>query len=217
MDQVANFAARGAKPPPSVAIVQGKRAPAPAPSRYGHWFYGEKVAIRKLRPITNEMTAAEVAAATRENLALIGEETRKRIVAKLPAGHNLYRAVRAATLRGAPHLGTCKFGEIITDYDHEKYELMQVFLSNFAGLIDASDTARFLTPMSRRYDQMFFGLHVQVDRAGNPIGFNRRLGSDGVAFQTRDLIKAFFHIASASTGIPPERLRARALPPRAGT
>lgn len=201
------------KAPPGVAIMQ-VREPKAGPSRYGHWFYGEKVARRRLRPITDEMKDEEIAAATRENLALIGEETGRRITARLPAGHNLYKAVRTSTLRGAPHLGACKFGEIVTDYDHEKYDLIQVFLANFAGLLDTTSMARFLKPVSISYDQMFFGLHVQIDRAGNPLGFNHALGANGVAFQTRNLINAFYHVAVASTGLPLDTLKARAAPAR---
>ncbi|MCX8999577.1 hypothetical protein NOF55_20945 [Rhizobiaceae bacterium BDR2-2] len=220
MNNVAMLSGRSAKPEgrrkaPPKAVVEHKQAATPAPSRYGHWFYGEKVAIRKLRQITDDMTAGEVADATRENLALIGEETCKRITAKLPSGHTLHKAVRAATLLSAPHLGACKFGEIITDYEHDRYDLVQVFLANFSGQLDTSDTTHFLKPLSRSYDQMFFGLHVQVDRAGNPLGFNRNLGVNGIAFQTRDLVKAFFHVAATSTGTPEDTLRARATPPRA--
>lgn len=213
MSDIAAFSqarAEHGKLPPQVAIVPRKRPPAQAPSRYGEWFYGEKVASRRLKPITNDMSAEDVATATRANLALIGEETRKRIVARLPAGHALHKAIRAAALRSAPHLGTCKFGEIVTDYDRDKYQLMQVFLANFAGHLDTSAPARFLVPLSKNYDQMFFGLHVEVDRAGNPLGFNRGLGIEGVAFQTRNLLKAFLHIASASTGVAIEEWEARA-------
>lgn len=198
----------GRKPMPGGVIMQVRNAPRAEPSRYGEWFYGEKSAARKkLKPITNEMNDEEVAAATKENLALIGTETAQRIIAKLPKGHNLYQAVRTSTLKAAPHLGACKFGEIITDYDHEKYDLMQVFLANFSGHLDTSKTARFLTPMNRNYDQMFFGLHVQVDRAGNPLGFNQSLGSNGIAFQTKNLLSAFYHVAVASTGLPSELVK----------
>lgn len=197
------------KPMPGSVIMEVKSTPKTDNSRYGEWFYGEKsTARKKLRPITSTMTNEEVAAATKENLALIGTETAQRIIAKLPKGHNLYQAIRTSTLKAAPHLGACKFGEIITDYDHEKYDLMQVFLANFSGRLDTSRKANFLTPVNRNYDQMFFGLHVQVDRAGNPLGFNQSLGSNGVAFQTKNMLSAFYHVAVASTGLPSELVKA---------
>lgn len=218
MDDVAELPHRNTektdrrKAHPSLAIVQSKRQQKQNPTRYGEWFYGEKIAVRKLRSITNEMSDADVAAATKENLALIGEETSRRILARLPPGHTLYKAVRTATLKAAPHLGACKFGEIITDYDRDKYDLLQVFLANFSGLLDTSSKANFLTPVSKNYDQMFFGLHVQVDRSGNPLGFNHALGTNGIAFQTKNLVNAFYHVAVASTGLSLEELKARATP-----
>ena len=188
------------------------RQPSPyhSPSRYGRWFHGENPVVRKLRSITPDMSSDDVAAATRENLFLIGEETCKRFAARLPGGHRLKKSVRSSVLRAVPHLGTCKFGEIVTDYDSEKYDMVQVFLANFDGRLDTSDTLTFLTPVNRDYDQMYFGLHVFVDRSGNSLGFNHQRGDDGVAFQTKDMASAFYHVASASTGLSLQELQSRA-------
>lgn len=182
------------------------------PARYTRWFRGESPVIRKLRAITPDMTPAEVAAVTRENLALIGEETGNQFTSNLPAGHKMKKTVRSSVMRGAPHLGTCRFGDIVTNYDDGRYSMIQLFLANFAGKIDTSDSNAFLTPLSRDYDQMYFGLHVFMDRAGNSLGFNHAQGAQGIAFQTRDMMKAFQHAAAASTGISLSELKARMAP-----
>lgn len=57
---------------------------------------------------------------------------------------------------------------------------------------------------------MFFGVHVVVDRDGNPLGFDRKRGVDGIAFKTKDLNKALYNVAAAATGLSMAQLKARA-------
>jgi len=57
---------------------------------------------------------------------------------------------------------------------------------------------------------MFFGLHLILDRDGNLLGFDKRLGDNGVAFKTKDITTALYNIASASTGLSMDALQARA-------
>ena len=188
-----------------------------AQAKYSNWFRGEDskpepmaTSSRKFRRITAEMAIAEVAAATKENLSILGDDASDLFTSKLPAGHKMRKAIRSSTLQGIPYLGTCKFGEIITDRGQDKYGVTQIFIANFDGNLDTSEGANFYDPSSREFDQMFYGVHIIVDRFGNPLGFNRDRGNNGIAFKTKDITKALYSIASASTGLSVEALQERA-------
>lgn len=45
---------------------------------------------------------------------------------------------------------------------------------------------------------------------GNALGLDKRLGDNGVAFKTKDITTALYNVASASTGLSIEALKARA-------
>jgi hypothetical protein len=192
-----------------------------AQTKYSKWFNGDDVkpepmatSSRKFRKITPEMAVAEVAAATKENLSILGDDAHDLFASKLPAGHKMRRAIRSSILPSIPYLGTCKFGEIVTDRGQDKYGVTQIFIANFEGSLDTADGANFCTPSSREFGQMFYGVHLIVDRFGNPLGFNRSRGNNGIAFQTKDISSALYSIASASTGLSMEELQARAAPAR---
>lgn len=121
------------------------------------------------------------------------------------------KAVRSSILPNVPHLGTCKFGEIVTGRSPDAVAVTQMFIANFDGDLDTTaGVANLYKPRSRDFDQMFFGLHLIIDRDGNFLRFNQRLGDNGLAFKTKDITTAHYHIASASTGLSIEALRARA-------
>ncbi|CAN7628934.1 hypothetical protein [Rhizobium sp. LjRoot258] len=88
--------------------------------------------------------------------------------------------------------------------------MTQMFIANFDGDLDTADGANFYKPASRDFGQMFYGVHILVDRFGNPLGFDRGRGENGVAFKTKDVTKALYSIASASTGLSIEALQKRA-------
>jgi len=109
-------------------------------------------------------------------------------------------------------LGTCKFGEIITGRSQDAIAVTQIYIANFDGEIDTlAGGGNIYKPKSRDFDQMFFGLHLIVDRNGNPLGFNQKLGRNGVAFQTKNVTEALYNIASASTGLTIQELQAKAM------
>jgi hypothetical protein len=185
-------------------------------ARYGRWFHGEDgtsepmaTSRKKFRKIDAAMAAAEVAAITKENMAILGEDAFELFVGKLPAEHNLRKSVRAAVLSSIPYLGLSKFGEIVGGRSGDHFAVMQVFITNFDGHLDLSKEASFCTPKDRRFDQMIFGVHFLLDRNGNRVGFDHARGENGIAFQTKDLNQALYQIASASTGTPIEVLEAR--------
>ncbi|HEY0123508.1 MAG TPA: DUF6656 family protein [Rhizobium sp.] len=189
-----------------------------ASARYTRWFHGENgepepmaTSAKKFRKITADMAVAEVMAATKENLSILGDDASDLFLSKLPAAHKMRKAIRSSILPGIPHLGTCKFGEIVTDRSRDMIAVTQIFIANFDGDLDtASRGANVYKPHSRDFDQMFFGLHLIVDRDGNPLGFNRKRGENGIAFKTKDITTALYNIASASTGPSIETLQARA-------
>lgn len=187
--------------------------------RYRRWFHGESdepepmvTAAKKFRGITGDMAVAEIMAVTKDNLSILGGDANDLFVSKLPAEHRMRKTIRSSTLPDIPHLGTCKFGEIVTGINKDAIAVTQIFIANFDGDLDTSSGGPSIyKPRSRDFDQMFFGLNLIVDRNGNPLAFNHNAGVNGVAFKTKDITTALYSIASASTGLSTEALKARAV------
>lgn len=187
-----------------------------ATARYSRWFHGEDASREpmatsrgKFRKITPNMAAAEIAAATKENLAILGEDANALLLPRLPEGHRLRKAVRSAILPGMPHLGTCKFGEVVTSRQADFVAVTQIFIANFEGAIDTTENSKMFHPATPEFKQMFFGLHLLLDRQGNYLGIDRKRGAQGVAFKTKNVSSALYSIASASTGLSIEELASR--------
>ncbi len=193
-------------------------------ARYARWFSGESgepepmaTSAKKFRKITANMAVAEVIAATKENLSILGDDASDLFTSKLPAEHRLRKAIRSSVLPNAPYLGSCKFGEIVTGRSQDVFAVTQMFIANFDGDLDTvAGGANLYQPRSREFDQMFFGLHLLLDRDGNFLGFNQSQGDKGVAFKTKDIGTALYSIASASTGLSLDALQARAAASRKG-
>jgi hypothetical protein len=189
-----------------------------ASAKYARWFSGEEahpepVATSKarFRKILPTMDVLEVASATRENLSILGDDAHDLFAGRMPSKNRMRRAIRTAVLPNIPYLGSCKFGEVVIDQTARSYSVLQMFIANFDGELDTSAGASFYNPNSRDFDQMFFGVHLVVDRNGNALGFDRQRGIDGIAFKTKDLNKALYSVAGAATGMSMEQLKARAL------
>ncbi|NKK98186.1 hypothetical protein GFM02_07870 [Rhizobium leguminosarum bv. viciae] len=119
------------------------------------------------------------------------------------------KAIRSSILPNAPHLGACKFGEIVTGRSQDAFAVTQLFIANFDGDIDTTaGGANLYKPRSQDFDQMFFGLHLILGRDGNLLGFNQKLGNKGVSFKTKDITTALYNVASVSTGLSMEVLQA---------
>lgn len=193
-------------------------------ARYTRWFSGETgepepmaTAAKKFRKITANMGVSEVIAATKGNLSILGDDASDLFTSKLPAEHRLRKAIRSSVLPNAPFLGACKFGEIVTGRSSDVLAVTQIFIANFDGDLDTvAGGANLYRPHSREFDQMFFGLHLLLDREGNFLGFNQSQGDKGVAFKTKDIGTALYSIASASTGLSMDVLKARAAAARKG-
>jgi hypothetical protein len=163
---------------------------------------------KKFRKIDASMAAAEIAAITKDNMTILGEDAFELFMPKLPDAHRLRKAVRAAVLPSVPYLGMAKFGEIVCGRTEDHVAVTQIFITNFDGELNTRN-ANFCTPINRQFDQMIFGVHFLLDRNGNRIGFDYRRGENGVAFKARDMNEALYGIASASTGLSIEQLEAR--------
>jgi hypothetical protein len=201
----------------SLSVVTNTSDAQVATAKYSRWFYGDgetpepmATSSRKFTKITADMAVAEVAAATKGNLSILGDDASDLFTSKLPAGHKMRKTVRASLLPGIPYLGTCKFGEVVTERGQDRFAVTQMFIANFEGDLDTSEGANFYRPANRDFGQMFYGVHILVDRFGNPLGFNRERGENGIAFKTKDVTKALYSIASASTGLSIEALQSRA-------
>ncbi|MBO9098952.1 MULTISPECIES: hypothetical protein [Rhizobium] len=188
-----------------------------AAAKYARWFSNGEVipepsetSRARFRKILPTMDAIEVASATRENLSILGNDAHDLFSDRLPANNRMRKANRSSVLPSIPYLGSCKFGEVVVGQSSASYSVLQLFIANFDGEFDTSAGASFYKPNSREFDQMFFGVHVVVDRDGNPLGFDRKRGVDGIAFKTKDLNKALYNVAAAATGLSMEQLKARA-------
>ncbi len=187
-------------------------------ARYSRWFYGQDdassdtiaTAGQRYRTITSEMSALEIASATKNNLNALGEDANELFSARLPDGHRMRKAIRSTILPDMPLFGTCKFGEIVADRSCDTLSVTQVFVANFHGEIDTMRPGSIYRPTHQDFDQMFFGVHIVVDRFGSILGFDHDRGKNGVAFKTRSMREALFSIASVSTGLSREELQARA-------
>ncbi len=188
-----------------------------AAAKYARWFSDGSVQPEPLetskarfRKILPTMDAIEIATATRDNLSILGDDAHSLFSGRLPANNRMRRANRTSVLPTIPYLGSCKFGEVVVGQTAASYSVLQLFIANFDGEFDTSAGASFYKPSSRDFDQMFFGVHVVVDRDGNPLGFDRKRGVDGIAFKTKDLNKALYNVAAAATGLSMEQLKVRA-------
>ncbi|MEX2693955.1 hypothetical protein [Rhizobium mongolense] len=80
-----------------------------ATTKYSRWFHGENAAPepmatsrRKFKTITANMAAAEVAAATKENLSILGDDASDLFTSKLPAGTSCARPFGPLSCQGFP-------------------------------------------------------------------------------------------------------------------
>lgn len=187
-------------------------------ARYTQWFHDEALVGQPqiTAPVMSGQPLVQIAEATKENLLLLGEDTHSFIVERLPKGHRLRKAVRANIMAPAPHLGACKFGEIVEGWSGEYCSVIQVHVANFHGALDTAPDAEFFRFASLDFDQMYYGVHMLVDRSGNCVDYDRTRGREGIAFKTRDVALALTSIASASTGLSLAALRniAKSIPAR---
>ena len=202
----------------ALALASSRTEQTNISARYTRWFHGTdqpeplSTAKHKFRSISADMAAREIAEITRGNLAILGNDAHSLFSSRLPAGHKMSKAVRSSVLPSAPHLGACRFGQVTVNERPTHRTMLQFFIANFDAALDTTNFEAFYKPNSKNFDQIFFGIHLIVDRNGNTVDFDHGRGEQAVEFRTNDLTTALYNIASASTGLSVAALPTRARP-----
>jgi hypothetical protein len=186
-------------------------------SRLDRWT-GKVDETGKIVQITPQMLATlspqEIMKLAMNNIAIWGQEGYDEFVAQITGAHKLRKPkeFKAQLLPKVPYLGAVKLGEVILAEKDGKFLINQIFSSNFVADIDTSGKGDLYNLRSKEPGnaaKMFYGMHVVVDRLGNPLGFERSRGKNGVSFQTTSRAEAAVQIESAATGQNVDMLRER--------
>jgi len=195
---IADLRSRPNPGPTAVEVVQPK---------YVDWFEGERLPtpayIRpKPAPVVDIHEATRKL--TRSIMEQAGIKTFHAVSGRMPEGSRLRKAIEAKALEHNPLHGVCRVGRVILGRHDDEFSAAEFYVTNFdAKLSTASPT--FYTPTERQ-GGMFFGVGVIIDDKGRPKRFDLHRGMDGMYFQTKDLAKAIYAIASISTGMSIEQL-----------
>jgi hypothetical protein len=184
----------------------------PTQPKYVEWFEGQHVAapavIRREIPQVVDIRSArdKQVQLTLDTMNIVGAQTYDIVAPRLPKASSLKKTLQAKVLPEFPKLGVCRIGSVILEQNgRDDYSAAEFYVTNFDA--ELSTTAqRFYTPKSDQLGGMFFGIGVIQDGAGNVRSFDRRLGRKGLYFQTKEITKAIYGIASISTGMTIEQL-----------
>lgn len=189
----------------------------PNQPKYVEWFEGDR--LRRPAPIAAPAVVRHVPAVvdlkterekqvelTLATMNMVGAKTYDIVAPRLPAASALKKSLLAKVLPDFPRLGVCRVGSVILDQTgRDDFSAAEFYVTNFDA--ELSTTAhRFYTPKSDQLGGMFFGIGVIQDGEGNVRSFDRRFGRKGLYFQTKDLTKAIYGIASISTGMTVKQL-----------
>lgn len=197
-------------------VADANAGSAAGATKYSKWFFGEensdgqKIVKPKLRPIDiANMKAAEIATITLSNLGILGDENFDLFTSKLPGNHKMNKHIHASLIAKdvAPWLGQCKIGEVRGERINGLTRVQQFFLGNFDAEINTSGQGSLYQVKNRDFNQVFYGLHMLIGDDNKFKGFDRSMGSDGIAFQTGNMNEAFYAIASAAMGKSIQELR----------
>jgi hypothetical protein len=185
-------------------------------TKYSKWFFGEdnqggdRITKPQLRPIDiGRMAAAEIASITLSNLGILGDENYAMFAGKLPSNHKMKKHLHASLISKdvAPWLGSCKLGEVWGGRKDGLNQVQQFFIGNFDAEINTSGRGGVYQIKNKDFSQVFYSLHMLIDDNKAFRGFDRSMGSDGIAFQTGDMREAHYGIASAALGMTMDQLR----------
>ncbi|MES5100598.1 hypothetical protein ABUK73_20410 [Agrobacterium sp. BA1120] len=178
----------------------------PDQPRYLNWFDGDAVqqfprtflpgAPLDLHEATRKLTCAV--------MEQIGTKTYGSVSVRMPQGSRLRRSIEARTPTASPLHGVCRVGRVILDRQDDEFTAAEFYVTNFDAKLDTS-LRNFYTPIDGA-SGMFFGVGVVIDKTGRAKRFDLNHGKDGVYFQTKDLARAIYAIASISTGMSIEQL-----------
>ena len=179
--------------------------------RYVDWFDGQKIkgdvaAPAIISPPSDKVVDLNEATRklTRTIMEQTGVSTYNSVAGRMPEGSRLRKAIEARVLDQNPFHGVCRVGRVILGRNLDEFSAAEFYVTNFDAKLDT--TARsFYTPTNLK-GGMFFGVGVIIDPSGRPKRFDLGRGIDGMYFQTKDLGKALYAIASISTGMSIEQL-----------
>lgn len=210
--------------PGAPAAPAAQASAAPSKGRHTDWFtdgkgFGQeqKAPAQQSRyvKITPNMALKELAAATKNNMEVLGEDTYNEIASrmrKMMPNHRMLRSIKASILMEAPHLGSCRIGKVQIKEDQETGVVteLQYYIANFNTVIDTSNPTKLHTPQGVEFGRTFFGVVVDIDVAnpdpelrGKAIGFNKAYGKEGVVFQTTVAKDALMFMTAFSSGKKP--------------
>ncbi len=176
--------------------------------RYVDWFDGQRISSPAVIRPPEEPKVVDINEATRELTRSImekaGIQTYSAVSSRMPEGSRLRKAIEAKALDHNPLHGVCRVGRVILGRHLDEFSAAEFYVTNFDAHLSTT-TRAFYTPTDRK-GGMFFGVGVVIDKAGRRKRFDHDLGIDGKYFQTKDLGKAIYAIASISTGMSIEQL-----------
>lgn len=209
---------------PKSGQAQPAASGAPSKGKHTDWFTGgkgyedaPKTAAQpqsRLRKITPGMALKELAAATLNNMGVLGEdsynEIEKRMSQMVPR-HAMKRSIKASILADKPHFGSCRIGKVplkreVTGEAVIVTEL-QYYIANFNTVLSTADDSNFHTPQGNEFGRTFFGVVVDINETtGKAMGFNKTYGKEGVVFQTGNAKDALMFMTAFSSGKKPKEI-----------
>jgi hypothetical protein len=176
--------------------------------KYVDWFDGQRISSPAVIRPREEPKVIDLNEATRELTRTImekaGIQTYSAVSTRMPEGSRLRKAIEAKALDHNPTHGVCRVGRVILGRHYDEFQAAEFYVTNFDAQLSTT-TRAFYTPTDRK-GGMFFGVGVVIDKAGRRKRFDHDRGIDGKYFQTKDLGKAIYAIASISTGMSIEQL-----------
>jgi hypothetical protein len=197
--------------------------------KYVDWFDGQKGAIRRpvdaarpasvpqspepsplartivpaklvIPPSSKLTTPEEVAKRTLSALTEAGDEMHGVIASRLPEGHRMDMAILAQLLKGSPVLGTCRIGRVPLYSEGDLTTFVEFYVTNFdTRLSTAGDHFYNYDRNAVSRGAVFYGVGMICDRYGHRLRFDRRVGNDGIYYQTKSEAAALYAIAGLSS------------------
>lgn len=174
--------------------------------RYLDWFDGERLAAPAIiseKPAVVDINAA-AKALTKALMEKAGLHTYHNVSTRMPEGSRLRKAIMARAMDHNPQHGVCRVGRVILGRNDDEFTAAEFYVTNFNAQLSTT-SKQFYMP-TQKTGGMFFGVGVIIDEKGRQKRFDHRNGKEGMYFQTPDLGKAIYAIASISTGMSIEQL-----------
>lgn len=200
----------------AVARVQDRLQKAKLSPKYQKWFAGGDGMTDKERADEERKFAAleaqalgELAEATKRNLNSLGNDSYDAFeakMAKMVPGHKMAKSIKASILSpDKAYFGACRIGRLTLEKrvegNTEIVTEMQVYTTNFDTDITTGRGSNMYDPKGNNFGRTFFAVAIDIDTSTRLAkGFNKKLGKEGVLFQTSELEDALVYIAAKASG-----------------